>query len=517
MPLPELPNVGAPDTGPAPVEALPAPNTAGAAFNANLMSSLGVSAEGHVIGKIKGNFGTPREQQWVSGADAKKEMATLKYDGKVIPENGLTRGELDVIEQQQSIIARDRAIVEQGQGGFGTTLAGFAGAAADPLFLAAGPVAGRIGMLAKGMSVGGRIAAGAAEGSATMGAYDVGLRQFGTAQGDADIDTHRIVQDMLVGGVIGGAVHGIFGPRPEPTSATLKMLAEHKQTVQDLIPGVQISSGLRTVARNAKIGGAMKSMHLSGEAVDFVPPGKRWTQADLDAFRAKLQAKGLPVTELFVETEKDPHSTGYHVHWGWGEKGRPSFGTEAAPWMKPRVDWTDITPDDYPTAMAHAAQAADADSVVDLKPTWAKATTLGDEHDTLMQQLDTEAYQRAGQPEPPPRQQLPPIRPGSLFSDVPDREPFQEHPAVTFPYENQQPKTTPETTTHSQEINDLKANTDAAVAEAKARPAPENAEEHPFDAALKEAEDQLHVEGASDEMVKAIQAAVRCSLINGLD
>lgn len=76
-----------------------------------------------------------------------------------------------------------------------------------------------------------------------------------------------------------------------------------------LLPGARITSMGRTPEHNAAVGGVPDSMHLGAHAMDFVPP----KGVGLDAFRAKLVAAGLPVTELLNE--------GDHIHWGWGPKG----------------------------------------------------------------------------------------------------------------------------------------------------------------------------------------------------
>jgi len=50
------------------------------------------------------------------------------------------------------------------------------------------------------------------------------------------------------------------------------------------IPGATVTSWFRSVGRNAEVGGAAKSAHLWGMAVDLIPP----TQAVLDAAKARF-------------------------------------------------------------------------------------------------------------------------------------------------------------------------------------------------------------------------------------
>jgi len=87
----------------------------------------------------------------------------------------------------------------------------------------------------------------------------------------------------------------------------------NEQTAQGALksffPGATITSGLRTPLHNQQVGGVPNSMHLSGNAVDFVLP-KGVTFEDV---KAHIAQAGLPATELLNE--------GDHVHWGWGPKG----------------------------------------------------------------------------------------------------------------------------------------------------------------------------------------------------
>lgn len=85
-----------------------------------------------------------------------------------------------------------------------------------------------------------------------------------------------------------------------------------------------IGSEARSAADNKRVGGAPNSAHLTSQAIDFTPPGRKWTQTDLDAFSKELDARGIPHTELIIEQKGDKNSTGYHVHWGWAPKnGKP--------------------------------------------------------------------------------------------------------------------------------------------------------------------------------------------------
>lgn len=91
-------------------------------------------------------------------------------------------------------------------------------------------------------------------------------------------------------------------------------------TIQSLIPGVSFNSGLRTAEQNRSAGGAERSYHLRGQAVD-IPPQQSTTP---EALKAQLQAQGVDVRELINE--------GDHWHIAWGNDQRaPNYGRGEAP------------------------------------------------------------------------------------------------------------------------------------------------------------------------------------------
>lgn len=78
--------------------------------------------------------------------------------------------------------------------------------------------------------------------------------------------------------------------------------------LRSIAPGVTITSQQRSPLHNADVGGVPDSMHVNGQATDFVLPGGMTAEH----VKAALQAQNLPVTEFLNE--------GNHVHWGWGPK-----------------------------------------------------------------------------------------------------------------------------------------------------------------------------------------------------
>lgn len=101
----------------------------------------------------------------------------------------------------------------------------------------------------------------------------------------------------------------------EPAAAPIK-LADATAAISKLVPGAVITSGKRTPEKNASVGGVPDSMHLDGDAIDFVLP----KGAKPEEIKKAIQDAGLPVTEFLVEKAGDKNSTGDHVHWGWRPK-----------------------------------------------------------------------------------------------------------------------------------------------------------------------------------------------------
>lgn len=83
------------------------------------------------------------------------------------------------------------------------------------------------------------------------------------------------------------------------------------QSILAVVPGVNVTSGRRSAERNAAVGGAPNSHHLTGNAYDLTPP-PGMTMAQLEQ---RLRQSGLPFRELINE--------GDHVHVAWAGSGLP--------------------------------------------------------------------------------------------------------------------------------------------------------------------------------------------------
>lgn len=215
-PIPDGPVIR--DTPPAPLEGARV-----GAWRGRL--GAGVAAFGSSISASAANrleTGGPE----ISHDDAAARMNAGGYDSGVLPEGAISQGYLDAIIEQQGAVARMNFEAERAHlGGFSRGAAGLIGGALDPLFLALGPIFGRTTALARG-GLAARVAYGGAEGAAVMSAYEIGLKEFGTAAGDRDIDFYQASSSALWGMLLGGAAHGAFGkPLTTETIAALERTA----------------------------------------------------------------------------------------------------------------------------------------------------------------------------------------------------------------------------------------------------------------------------------------------------
>lgn len=94
--------------------------------------------------------------------------------------------------------------------------------------------------------------------------------------------------------------------------------AQARQVVSEVLPGAIITSGRRSRTKNKAVGGAERSYHLSGQALDMVPP----KGVSIQDFRARLEARGIDVAELLDE--------GDHWHLAWRGPAREAAAREVA-------------------------------------------------------------------------------------------------------------------------------------------------------------------------------------------
>lgn len=82
----------------------------------------------------------------------------------------------------------------------------------------------------------------------------------------------------------------------------------------------QVSSGLRSVADNARVGGVTNSYHMKGQALDLVPTGGQGMGGLYNDIKASLLSAGIKPIELLNE--------GDHVHVAF--QADQSFGASQA-------------------------------------------------------------------------------------------------------------------------------------------------------------------------------------------
>lgn len=204
------------DAAPLQGQTVPYATGLGGKFTAAAFGSVGASLAARLM---PGDADT----QLVSHDDAVAQLkaAGPKFDSSVIPKDGIYQSGLDAIKKQQTIVnnASDAANRASGVGGVGQFVAGLAGGADDPLFLALGP----LGKIGEGAGLAVRAAAGVAEGGAVMGGYTEAQKHLGTAPGDRDITSYDVLRQTGIGMVFGGAVKAAFGQRPMDLGTTAKL------------------------------------------------------------------------------------------------------------------------------------------------------------------------------------------------------------------------------------------------------------------------------------------------------
>ncbi len=104
---------------------------------------------------------------------------------------------------------------------------------------------------------------------------------------------------------------GIDNKPNEATIANLKNVAELLEEVRDICNApINISSGYRCSELNRKIGGAMNSQHMTGQAADFTVKG-----LPLDVVMELIITSNIPYDQLIHEFDA-------WVHISWAEKPR---------------------------------------------------------------------------------------------------------------------------------------------------------------------------------------------------
>ena len=114
-----------------------------------------------------------------------------------------------------------------------------------------------------------------------------------------------------------------FGIRNTPSETHLKNLTDSAknlwQPVRDMLGvPVLVSSGYRSPALNAKIGGARNSAHSHGFAIDFSAPAFGDSRKIAEFLVKELRARGIKFDQLILEF---PGTPGSWIHLGYKRPG----------------------------------------------------------------------------------------------------------------------------------------------------------------------------------------------------
>ncbi len=88
----------------------------------------------------------------------------------------------------------------------------------------------------------------------------------------------------------------------------------HARQLIQMHPLIQVSSALRSVTWNKRVGGSPTSFHLQGRAVDLVGPLLDLQRAAEQAWRLRIGARCTGPEEVLLEDTGEP---GQHLHVAW--------------------------------------------------------------------------------------------------------------------------------------------------------------------------------------------------------
>jgi hypothetical protein len=459
----------------------------------------------------------------ISQADAVTQLKTQNYDTTGIPDTGITQGALLARMNRASYLrqTQDDASRAHSMGSTSQFVAGLAGGLGDPLN-AVIALAGVIGAGAR-LGLGLRAAVGAAEGVIYSGASDTALNHMN--MGDPDIDSAQRMRDLMFGAGVGAILHSSFGPRPvaAPGGGPVTL---------DMIDKLGERSDVAAKAMGTTADNVVSPKGATGRYQIMPDTARQYgaTDAQIKAgllrdptFNKNLAQKILD--DLNGRYPNDPEAVSIAYNAGPGVANRfIRSGRDYSILPKETMGYVQRINGMPREARINAAQTAyaqmDKDSVPDVKPIIDTTVSdtyktnpnkIQDEHDLMVSQLHTEAYQAAM-----------PVQ-DSIFTEGDDVKatlnkidqsvasvpPAQTEAAV--PANDQGPL--PPKPAVDPELAQLHAND---VADAKKLGPTLGPEEEGKEPALFEPPEPYKIDGLTpDEHRSAVEAAVRCGLLRG--
>jgi len=406
MPLPEFSSNQMGNETPEPLESLPAPSS----------GALAAVKEGAVQGIMGGLVtrasGALGDQTYVPYDDAAKEMKANGFDPSVLPKDGVSRGYLEALQDQQESVQRNEEIANRAglahRSGWMPSMHGIyefaGGAAADsPFFLLSD---GAAGMGAEAAGIGeaaelgraGRIAYRATEGAALGAGQDVALKEAGTMPGDKDIGIYDVAHDAILYGAVGGILGGIARDTPKAGSKAAIDHVLQEEGGQTVDTGGETKFGI-----SAKAHPGLDIANLDIGTARKIYKEEYWDKIDGDNLPGPMQLtaldsavnQGVGKTEQWLKeangdplkfnalrkadyerlAQEDPEKYGKYLK-GWlarlGRVGLSNINPYAAPelGMAARTPEEDIAATKQTTMAAMADRVPDPSEPTGLRPVW---------------------------------------------------------------------------------------------------------------------------------------------------
>lgn len=464
----------------------------------------------------------------ISQADAVANLKAQNYDTTGIPAEGITEGALLARMNRASYLrqTQDDASRAHSMGSTAQFVANMVGGLGDPLNAVIAP-AGALGVGAR-LGLGARLAVGAAEGTIYSGATDTALNHMN--MGDPDINAHQMMRDLMFGAGVGAILHSSFGPRPVASPGggpvTLDMIDKLGER-SDIA-----AKALGTTADNVvSPKGAVGRFQIMPDTARQYGATDAQIKAGLlrdPTFNRNLAQKILD--DLNKRYPNDPEAVAIAYNAGPGTANRfIRSGRDYSILPKETMGYVQRINGMPRDARINAAQTVysqmDHDSVPDAKPVIDTSVSdtyktnpnkIQDEHDLMVSQIHTEAYQ-AAMPKTDSiftegdevKSNLAKI--DDSFNQSQKFSHLQEPLDQAFPANDQGPL--PSKPAVDPELAQLHA---ADVADAKKFGTTLGPEEEGKEPTLFEPPEPYKIDGLTpDEHRSAVEAAVRCGMLRG--